>query len=133
MVHCVAYGCTNSSKKKKGKNIGRKKVHFFNFPQNKQMRDIWIKLLRREGYEWKPGHRLCSDHFEWSQFEQNPEEMAQLSQTEEIKFKAMLKKDAIPKFNYPSASKGPGLQKRNASQSIPKVRGAYEKRRKIEV
>ena len=69
MVYCVAFGCNNSSNKKQ--NVA-KKVHFFSFPRDKALREVWIKLLRREGYIWKEGHKLCSDHFDKSQYEVDP-------------------------------------------------------------
>ena len=98
------------------------------------MRDIWIKLLRREGYVWQKWHKLCSDHFDWSQFEQNPEQMTELSQqTGENNFRARLKRDAVPKFNYTTTSKGPEMQSKIRIRLPEKVRGVYQKRRKMEV
>ena len=95
MVHCVAYGCYNKTGKRKE---GQRRVSFFNFPRDLALRREWIKRLRREGYQWKEGHKVCSDHFDRSQLVHDPEKKT-VSGFPTAK-NARLKRDAVPTFNY---------------------------------
>lgn len=62
---CVAEGC-NSDKRKRGRYGYMKDVRFYPFPTQKKapaLRKRWLDLLRRENYEPKRNHRVCSLHF----------------------------------------------------------------------
>ena len=73
MVFCVAWNCSSNSRSVSSKDS----VHFFNFPSeetDKKRRKIWIvRCLREE--TWQPGNgaRLCSKHFENSEYVRSPE------------------------------------------------------------
>lgn len=124
MVHCVAFGCNNKSDKKKVGQV----LHFFSFPKDIKRREIWIRLLRRKDYIWKPTHKLCSDHFDKSQYDVDPEKLARLGYPNA---KAKLNDDAVPSFKFPVSSQDPA---KTTTSSLPSTsRGAYAKRRKIEV
>lgn len=45
MVYCVAFGCNSRSDRKKNDDV----IHFFSFPRDKKLRDVWIALMKREG------------------------------------------------------------------------------------
>ena len=121
MVYCVASGCNNCTGKRKKPG---KKLHFFTFPRDKNLRQVWIKLLKRERYDWKEGHKLCSEHFDKSQYEVDPERMAEFGYPNA---KARLKEDAVPKFNYSARVR----HMKPHPITRPKERGA--KRRKMKV
>ena len=62
---CVAEGC-NSDERKRGRYGYMKDVRFYPFPTQKKapaLRKRWLDLLRRENYEPKRNHRVCSLHF----------------------------------------------------------------------
>ncbi|XP_075746106.1 THAP domain-containing protein 1-like [Rhipicephalus microplus] len=56
VTSCVAYGCTNRLKKGCG-------LTFHLFPKNAEVRSLWERAVRREGWRAKDGDRLCSVHF----------------------------------------------------------------------
>ncbi|XP_075733055.1 THAP domain-containing protein 1-like [Rhipicephalus microplus] len=56
VTSCVAYGCTNRLKKRSG-------LTFHLFPKNAEVRSLWERAVRREGWRAKDGDRLCSVHF----------------------------------------------------------------------
>ncbi|XP_061536930.1 uncharacterized protein LOC133404746 isoform X1 [Phycodurus eques] len=68
MVYCVAVGCTNGSGSGKS---------FFGFPNEKGIRDQWIRKVNRQGKKrgqlWVPSKhsKLCGDHFEPACFEKD--------------------------------------------------------------
>ena len=62
---CAAEGCTSDGRKR-GKYGYMANVEFFPFPTQKRapkQRKKWLELLRRQDYEPKKGHRVCSLHF----------------------------------------------------------------------
>ena len=62
---CAAQGC-NSDDRKRGKYAFMNDVEFFPFPSQSKtpkLRKKWLELMRRENYDPKPKHRLCSRHF----------------------------------------------------------------------
>ena len=73
--HCVAQGCTNDSRKKDNADkypemVYKDKIVVFHplpsAKKNPKLRKIWLRQIRREGYEPDPGvywHALCSRHF----------------------------------------------------------------------
>ena len=78
------------------------------------------------GKKW---HKLCSGHFDWCQFEQNPGQMNELSkQTGENHF-GKIKKGCCTPVNT-TAIKGPELQSKIRTRLPEKVRGAYQKSRR---
>ncbi|XP_061195135.1 THAP domain-containing protein 11-like [Saccostrea echinata] len=65
ILRCVAEGC-NSDERKRGRYGYMKDVRFYPFPTQKKtpaQRKRWLDLLRRENYEPKRNHRVCSLHF----------------------------------------------------------------------
>ncbi|CAI6375176.1 unnamed protein product [Macrosiphum euphorbiae] len=63
---CSAHRCTNRAKS--GSNI-----HFFRFPLSDAERlKGWLNAIGRIGFVPNAGSRLCSDHFERSDFYDNP-------------------------------------------------------------
>ena len=66
VTSCVAWGCTNRSKKGYG-------ISFHRFPQNNPERlQKWIQAIKRE--KWKPNEysHICSVYFEDSCFVVRP-------------------------------------------------------------
>lgn len=54
MASCVAYGCSNKSKRETEKR-------FFRLLQNPKVRKLWVQAINRT--ELPKTARLCSDHF----------------------------------------------------------------------
>ena len=122
MVYCAAVNCNNGSRK--NHNTPQTKVAFFNFPKKQAVRKIWIAKVRRK--HWTPSNssKLCSNHFEESQFVQNLTVLRYIGWS--VK-KLELVSDAVPTiFNYMEESK------RKASEP-PRARNAFAKRRRQEV
>ena len=63
VVSCVAYGCTN-----RHKGAGSS-LAFHKFPQDIEKRRKWIHALRRDNFEPTSSSRLCSEHFQPSDYE----------------------------------------------------------------
>lgn len=83
---CSAHRCTNRAKS--GSNI-----HFFRFPLSDAERlKGWLNAIGRKGFVPNGGSRLCSDHFNRSDFYDNPGGS----------YKLTLKNDAILSFFEPS-------------------------------
>ncbi|KAL8566500.1 hypothetical protein ACOMHN_012318 [Nucella lapillus] len=57
MPQCAALGCNNRSGRSKGKTFHR-------FPTDVERRPLWIRALKREGFQPGKNARLCGDHFE---------------------------------------------------------------------
>ncbi|CAH1406768.1 unnamed protein product [Nezara viridula] len=62
MVHCCAFGCSNSSEK--GFSMKR-------FPSNPQRRKVWAAKVKRENWTPTNATRICEAHFTPDMFEQN--------------------------------------------------------------
>lgn len=63
-VSCCALGCSNSVLR--GKRL-------FRIPlsgKDAARRQVWLAIIKREGFVPTAGSRLCEDHFEPDQFEQ---------------------------------------------------------------
>ena len=48
---------------------GTKKVSFHSFPSDSNLRDKWIQNIANKNWEPKPTSRVCSLHFEESDFQ----------------------------------------------------------------
>jgi hypothetical protein len=77
------------------KNVSKKdgNVHFFRFPRDVALRKIWIKQCYRNKKFNVETSRVCSEHFEESDF-QNLMEIKLMHGK-----KLVLSKDAVPKIN----------------------------------
>ncbi|XP_016661110.1 THAP domain-containing protein 1-like [Acyrthosiphon pisum] len=63
---CSAHRCTNRAK-------SRSNIHFFRFPpSDAEGLKGWFNAIGRIGFVPNAGSRLCSDHFERSDFYDNP-------------------------------------------------------------
>ena len=71
MVWCAVFGCNNGYKKK-GNRIEHK---YFNFPQDPQIRKIWIAKCRRADLFKPENATICDIHFDASDFERNLKEL----------------------------------------------------------
>lgn len=78
---CVAYGCNN--RKKKTEDVGRT-ISFHRFPTDPNLREKWIRAIRRDNWQPSNHSRICSDHFKESEYD--------LSSP----FRKYLNKDAVP-------------------------------------
>lgn len=58
----------------------------------------WVQFLRRHRHQWKPSQssRLCSEHFEVSCFDKNPEIARSLGMLARLKNDAVPTIDAVP-------------------------------------
>lgn len=117
-THCVAFGCHNICVKGNDK-----KIHFFTFPSDESTRSKWLVAIKREKYSWKTSHRLCSDHFTEDDYERNPSFMAEYGYAEA---RPRLRTGAVPSVFVFTATT-------STRNSHTPVRGAYHKRRKLEV
>ncbi|KAL1505179.1 hypothetical protein ABEB36_004801 [Hypothenemus hampei] len=86
MVNCSAVNCKNRSKNN---------CIFHRFPADPQRRKRWLINCRRINWTPSSNSRLCSDHFEPNQYEQNRQDGRKL-----------LKPNAIPTlFQVPNPPK----------------------------
>ena len=84
--------------------------------------------MRRKDVIWKPTNKLCSDHFDKSHYDVDPEKLARLGYSNA---KAKLNEDPVSSFKFPVSSQGPA---KTITFSLPSTgRCEYAKRRKIEV
>ena len=58
MPGCAVYGC------RVGYNALNGDYQLHCFPKREDMKKEWIERMNRENYKNKPGHRICSKHFE---------------------------------------------------------------------
>ena len=73
MVYCAAFGCNASS----AKSTDNKHSHWFRFPlTDGRLLRKWLDHMRRADFTPTKHSRLCSDHFERSCFDRDPEIMA---------------------------------------------------------
>lgn len=77
------------------KNVSKKdgNVHFFRFLKDNTLRKIWIKQCYRRDIFNVETSRVCSEHFEESDFDNLMEFKLMGSR------RLILKKDAVPKLN----------------------------------
>ncbi|KAF2895271.1 hypothetical protein ILUMI_10904 [Ignelater luminosus] len=63
MVLCSAVGCSNRTDRNKSTKTDVVKITFHQFPKDIELRNKWIKAVRRE--DWFPSEMnvLCSTHF----------------------------------------------------------------------
>ena len=59
---CIAIGCANRSTKKAREEHG---ITFHKLPQDKTLRDEWLKSIRRKNFDPSQTQALfiCSEHF----------------------------------------------------------------------
>ena len=74
VISCVAYGCQNrqDERPKSEVSIDRIPISFHRFPANKDLREQWIKSVKR--WKWTPTRYsfICSDHFLMSDYKVPP-------------------------------------------------------------
>lgn len=106
MVLCAMISCPSHNKKlkKKASNGNQivEKVHFYRFPRDKILCDIWVGKCQRETPFNVQNARICSLHFKEDDFERN-------LRLELLSFpyatKKILKAGSIPTDTVPSKSK----------------------------
>lgn len=107
-LRCTVAVCKNSWEK--GQKDG-KKVKFFCFPKDSELRQQWVDFCQRGG-KWKPDFgRICEDHFKEIDFERDLS-----NELLGLPTRKLLKKDAVPSLLGPTSK-----EKKN------KRRGGYQK------
>lgn len=59
---CSVFGCENNYKPRKGQPL-RPKVTLFRFPSDEEERNVWIKSLPNNNFEWTNSKRVCVEHW----------------------------------------------------------------------
>ncbi|XP_014271233.1 uncharacterized protein [Halyomorpha halys] len=77
--NCIVYGCKN---RKEVSNPS--KLTFHRFTVNPELKDKWIKAIRRENWEPSKNTHICSEHFKEEDFDKTSP------------FRTYLKKNAVP-------------------------------------
>ncbi|XP_022101299.1 THAP domain-containing protein 10-like [Acanthaster planci] len=113
---CIVAGCSNTTKD--GFSLHR-------FPSDPKFRRIWTAKVKLTRAKWSgPTEHsvICSAHFEPSCFDRNPNDQQHQFG---IKFKAMLRPDAVPTIFLTSKKSEPVLEE--------KRKGAFAKRERLRV
>lgn len=93
MPSCSAIGCSNTSSSYKDR-----KVTLHRFPvRDKELAELWVYNMNRDGFVPNKNSRLCSDHFLPECFEEDKYAKYGLSRGS----RKRLTKEAVPTENFP--------------------------------
>ena len=118
MVHCIVYGCNNTSKK--GSTFTGS---FHALPKDPALRNAWLEKISRVGKKWEKARadtrgsgsddRVCSDHFLDTDFTVPRELAAQLGYKRHA-----LKPDAVPSQKMRGPDDKPPSPKRRRTAAV---------------
>ena len=117
---CTAFGCKSGDYKHTDKN--RPKITFHSYPTDKELIAKWIKANPREGFEPSKHSRLCSLHFQPTDFvdvSKDSNGTRKKLQPEKPLLLRYLKKDAVPSIfpNAPSYLSCEGTTQRSSKKA----------------
>ncbi|XP_066951259.1 platelet binding protein GspB-like isoform X9 [Macrobrachium rosenbergii] len=118
MVICAIYGCCNTERNR----VGREKVSFYRFPRDPEVCWKWVNICRRSDHINTKNARVCSAHFQRSDYARNLRHELLNYRPANAK---RLKADAIPNQRLPlhdSAAVDPGtarVQERLRPDVVP--------------
>jgi THAP domain-containing protein 1/3 len=104
---CAGFGCRSGYRDCSGLGCNGEKITFHSFPiSNDELCQKWVRANPREGYTPTKHSRLCSLHFQSSDFIEEPQDKnvtrRKKSESSAKPFRRYLKEDAIPSI-FPSA------------------------------